>query len=812
MWLNYLKTSWRQLIKNKGYSAINIIGLAFGLAAFILISLYIFDEISYEKWNPNSDRIYRVEADINMGGNLLNLTVSADPLGFVLKKDYPQVENYARLYTNNGPKMIRKEEEYILEQSTVHVDSTWFHLFPLQVIEGDLTTALNEPNTVVVTATGAKKYFNDTDIVGKIIETKDNGRTDYKVTAVVEDVPSNTHFHYDFFFSMDNVTYGFGNFLSSNFYTYVMLRPEINYLDFNRNFEDVIMKYVFPQAKQVMQINSMEDFRKAGNQFEFFLSPITRIHLYSSRYPELEVNGNIQYVYIFSAVALFLIFIACINFMNLATARSSTRAREVGVRKVLGTERKYLLSQFFTESILMSLISMIIALVLVYAFLGLFNNLSGKDFAFSDLFTPGWLAALLLIPVLVGLLAGIYPAVYLSSFRPIAVLKSKNQGRMNKSVLRSALVVFQFATSIALIIAAGVVYKQLQYIQSKNIGFDKEQVLLVNNTDGLSQNIDGFRNKIIQLTGVSGSTYAGYLPVLPSARNNSVYFKDLDLELSKGLSLQCWYVESDYLDLFNIELSKGRNFSKEFGTDSSAIILNETAAKLLGYYEDPLNKKIYGGEGLLEGTPQEYHVIGVVKDFNFSSLRDEIGPLCLFYGKSPWVTAFKVETDNLESLVQKVKSTWDEFAPALPFNYAFLDDNFNQMYQAEVRVGKIAWIFSILAIFIACLGLFGLGTYLAEQRKKEIGIRKVLGATEEGLVRLLSQDFIKLVLIAFLVGAPIAWYAMLRWLEDFAYRTTIGLGLILGAGLLSIVIALLTVSYQALSTALANPVDSIRNE
>ncbi len=812
MWLNYLKTSWRQILKQRGYSFLNISGLATGLAAFILITLFITDEISFEKWNPNADRIYRVEADVKMSGNQLNLAVSADPMGYVLKKDYPQVENYARIFTNNSPKMIRKGDDFIHEDKVVHADSTWFDLFPLQVIAGDLTSALDEPNAVVVTRSGAEKYFNSTDIVGRILETKDNERTDYKVTAVVEDVPSNTHYHYDFFFSMDNVTYGFGDFLSNNFYTYVMLKPGIDHQEFNKNFEDVLEKYVLPQAKQLMQISSMEEFRSAGNQFDYFLTPITRIHLHSSRFPELEVNGNIQYVYIFSAVALFLLFIACINFMNLATARSATRAREVGVRKVLGTARGNLLGQFFSESILISFVSMSIALILVYLLLGLFNNLAGKDFSFTNLLTPGWLLTLFLLPLLVGLLAGLYPAVYLSSFRPITVLKSKYQGRMNKSRLRSTLVIFQFATSIALIIGAGVVYKQLHYIQSKNIGFNKDQVLIINNTDALSVNVDGFRNEISQLPGVKGSTYAGYLPVMPSGRNTSVYFKDLELDLKKGLSLQHWTVESDYLDLLDMELVTGRNFSKEFGTDSTAIILNETAVKLLGYTDDPINKKIYGGEGLLIGKPQEFHVIGVVKDFNFSSLRDEIGPLCLFYGKSPWATAFKVETSDLAALVQKIKNTWNEFSPAIPFNYSFMDDNFNQMYRAEVRVGRIAVVFSILAIFIACLGLFGLGTYLAEQRKKEIGIRKVLGATEEGLVGLLSGDFIKLVLIAFTLGAPLAWYLMHRWLEDFAFRAPIGIGLILGSGLLAVLIALLTVSYQALTTALANPVDSLRNE
>src|SRR5688572_19814713 len=401
---NYLKIAWRNLIKNKTFSIINIAGLAIGLACFIFIAMFVMDEISYDRYNAKADRIYRVNSDIRFGGTELKLAVCSDPMGATLKKDYPQVEQYARIYASSGSKLVKKGDQFINEDRVAHADSTLFEVFTLSSISGDTKKALNEPNTVVITESAAKKYFSTTDAVGKTLETKDNTSTAYKVTAVIKDIPRNSHFNFDFIFSMDNVDYGWGNFLSHNFQTYIVLKPGTDYKAFEKNFIQVIDKYILPQAKQFMQINSMEEFAKSGNKLEYSLMPLTDIHLRSDRFPELSANGNIQYVYIFSAVAIFILLIACVNFMNLATARSANRAKEVGIRKVLGTEKKSLVGQFLTESAVMVFLGLFLAIALVWGFLGYFNEMSGKSLNISTLFQPGYLVFLLALPLVVGAL------------------------------------------------------------------------------------------------------------------------------------------------------------------------------------------------------------------------------------------------------------------------------------------------------------------------------------------------------------------------------------------------------------------------
>ena len=483
---NYLKIAWRNLVRNKTFSLINIVGLAIGLACFIMIALYVADELSYDRYNEKADRIYRINSDIVFGGNKLHMAVACDPMGATLKKDYPQVEEFVRFYNSNGSKLVKKGNEFINEDRVVHADSTLFNVFTLPAIAGDTKTALNEPNTVVITESAAKKYFGTTDAVGKTIETNDNNSTLYKVTAVIRDIPRTSHFNFDFIFSMDNVNYPWGNYLSMNHQTYIVLKKGTDYKAFEKNFNQVIEKYILPQAKQFMNINSMEEFEKAGNKLEFSLMPLTDIHLYSDRTPELGVNGNIQYVYIFSVVALFVLLIACINFMNLSTARSSNRAREVGIRKVLGTEKRSLVGQFLTESIIMAFISLIFAVCLVWLFISYFNDISGKNLAMIELLKPQYLIVLLLLPFAVGALAGSYPAFYLSSFRPIAVLKGKINAGFKRSNLRNVLVVSQFSISIILIVGTIIVYRQLNYIQNKKLGFNKEQLLTINGTGALS--------------------------------------------------------------------------------------------------------------------------------------------------------------------------------------------------------------------------------------------------------------------------------------------------------------------------------------
>lgn len=811
---NFLTFAWRNLIKNKAFSLINIAGLAIGIACFILIGNYVLDELSYDRWNKNAANIYRVDANIILGGSELNLAVSSDPMGATLKQDYPQVKEYVRLYGSSGPKLIKKGSEFINEPNVVHADSTLLRIFPFEVLAGDALHPLDGPNKVIVSESGVKKYFGNIgyqEVIGKIIETDDKNPL-YTVTAIIRDVPHNNHIYKDFFFSMQNVDYNWGSFLSNNFNTYIQLESGTDPRAFEKNFPAFLNKYILPQVQQYMPMKSLDEFTAAGNKLEYFLFPITRIHLHSNRTAELGPNGNIQYIYIFSAVALFILLIACVNFMNLSTARSSNRAREVGIRKVLGTERKNLVFQFLTESVLTAGIATGLGIAGAIALLPYFNDLAAKSITIPELFTQKWLSIILMLPLVVGVLAGLYPAFYLSSFQPIAVLKGRLSGALNKSTFRSILVVFQFATSILLIIGAIVVYNQLNYIQNANIGFNKDQVLVLNGTGALGSQVDAFKNEISSLNGVVSSTYSGYLPVSFSSRNDNTFFKDATPDINRGLNMQVWTIDEEYIPLMGMEILEGRNFSKEFGTDSSAVILNEAAVKLLGFEKDVLKQDVYGSSRFVRNQFVPYRIIGVVKDFNFESLRQKVGPLCFFLGKASWSTAFKVKSANAQTLIGQIESTWKSMANGAPFSYRFLDQSFDEMYRSEQRVGKIALTFSILAIFIACLGLFGLATFIAEQRTKEIGIRKVLGAEISGIVSMLSKDFIKLVGIAALIAFPLGWFLMNRWLQDFAYRTNIAWWVFMVAGLSAILIALITVSFQAIKAALMNPVKSLRTE
>ena len=806
---NYLKVAWRNLLRNKIFSFINISGLAIGLSCFLLISLYVLDELNYDRYNEKADRIYRINSDIRFGGGDLHMPVTSDMMGQLLKKDYPQVEQYTRIYNSNGNKLVKKGDTYINEQKVAHVDSTFFDVFTLPAITGDTKTALNEPNSVVITESTAKKYFGTTDVVGKTIETNDNKSTSYKITAVIRDIPMNSHFNFDFLFSMKNINYGWGNLTSHNFHTYIVLKKGTDYKAFEKNFETYIEKYVLPFAKTFIHINSMDEFRKAGNKLEYSLIPLTRIHLYSDRSFELSAGGNVQYVYIFSAVALFILLIACINFMNLTTARSANRAREVGIRKVLGTERKNLITQFLTESTLMSILSLLIALAVAGLVLPLFNNVSNKSMHLSSLFSSLILPVLIVLPFVVGLIAGSYPAFFLSAFKPIEVLKGRLKLGTKSGGLRSILVVLQFTTSIMLIIGTIVIYKQLNYIQTKDLGYNKNQVLIINDAYALNDNVTPFKNAVLQMNGVNGATISGFLPVTSSSRNDNSYFKSPTMDAKDGMDMQAWRVDYDYIKVMGMQVMKGRNFSRDFGSDSSGVIINETAAKLLAY-DNPLGEKLYGPGP--NNQPTAYTIIGVVKNFNFESLRQNIGPLGFFLRYNPGMAAFKISTADVNNLVKQIENKWKVLAPGMPFSYRFLDDSFDEMYRTEQRVGKIAMIFSALAIFIACLGLFGLATFVAEQRSKEIGIRKVLGASVQGIVQLLSKDFVKLVIIAFVFATPIAWWAMNKWLNDFAYRVSLEWWIFVLAGLAALLIALATVSFQAIKAAITNPVKSLRTE
>jgi len=807
---NYFKIAWRNLLKNKGFTAINIIGLSLGIGCFIMIAMFVVDELSYDNYHEKADRIYRINSDILFAGVTMNMAVSADPMGETLKNEYPEVEQYVRLYASQGSKLIKKGNESIDENAVVHVDSTFFDVFTLPAIVGDTKVALNKPNTVVITERVANRYFGSVEnAMGKSIETNDNDQTLYKVMAVIENMPNNSHFKFDFFFSMDTVDYPFGRYLSHNFHTYVVLKEGTDYKEFNANFKDIIIKYVLPQASQFIKFKNIEEFETSGNKISYSLIPLTDIHLHSSRGVELNVNGNIQYVYIFSAAALFILLIACINFMNLTTARSSGRAKEVGIRKVLGTEKKSLIWQFLTESTLIAALALAIALFFVWFSLGWFNEISGKEIVITTLASPQFLIFILLLPIIVGTLAGIYPAFFLSSFQPITVLKGKLSSGHRKNTLRNFLVVFQFTASIILIVGTIVIYQQLNHIQTTQVGFNKDQVLVVSNSGIPSESRNTLKSEIEQLTEIKSTSFAGFLPVSSSSRSDTTFSTETVMTESNGFNMQYWRTDYEYVETMGMEIIEGRNFSRSFGSDSTAIVLNEAAVKLTGF-EEPIGKKIYTTNW--EGNAIGYTIIGVVKNFNYASLRDNIGALSFRLGNNNWETAYRFNTDDVDGLVNTIRQKYKSVAPGMPFNYEFLDDSFDTMYRQERRIGAVALIFAILAIIIACLGLFGLATYIAEQRTKEIGIRKVLGASISTIVKMLSIDFVKLVLLAFIIATPIAWWFMHNWLQDFAFRIHLSWWIFAVTGLISLVIALITLSFQAIKAAIANPVHSLKTE
>lgn len=807
---NYFKIAWRNLIKKKGFTAINIIGLSLGIGCFIMISMYVTDELSYDRFHEKSNRIYRINSDVIFGGTELSMAVSSDPMGETLKNDFPEVEQYVRFYASQGAKLIKKGNEYINEGAVTHADSTLFNVFTLPVIIGDTKTALTEPNTVVITETAAKRYFGSSELaMGKMLETDDNNKTLYKVTAVIKDIPKNSHFNFDFFFSMANVDYNFGNFLSHNFHTYVLLKEGTDHNVFNENFKIVIDKYLVPQAAQFMQIETIEEFEASGNKLEYSLMPLTDIHLKSSRTAEIGTNGNIQYVYIFSAIALFILLIACINFMNLTTARSSGRAKEVGIRKVLGSEKRALIWQFLTESTLISYLSIVFAIVFVWVALGWFNSVSGKEMLMESLLRTKFVIFLALLPVLVGFLAGVYPAFFLSSFKPIKVLKGKLSIGHKKNTLRNFLVVFQFTTSIILIVGTIVIYQQIHHIQSANLGFDKDRVLVVNNSGLPFSTRASLKNEIEQLAEIKSASFAGYLPVSNSSRSDTTFSTEAVMTQSNGFNMQFWNVDYEYLETIGMEIIKGRNFSRDFGADSTAIILNETAVKLTGY-KNPIGKKVYSSNSDGSSTPST--IIGVVKNFNYESLRENVGALSFTLGNNSWETAFRFNTSDVTGLISIIENKYKTAVPGMPFEYQFLDEAFDNMYRQERRVGKVALSFSLLAVIIACLGLFGLAAYIAEQRTKEIGVRKVLGASVLNIVKMLSTDFVKLVLLSFIIATPIAWWFMNMWLQDFTYRINLSWWIFAATGVIALIIALVTLSFQAVKAAVANPVDSLKTE
>lgn len=806
MFRNYLKLAVRSLWKNKSFSVLNIAGLAMGLAACLLILLYVKDELSFDRFNKNAERIYRIDTDIRFGGSDFLTATVPDPMAKTLVQEFPQVEAAVR-FRSQGNLVFHKGQEHIMENRVVYTDASLFKIFTLPVIDGNPEQLLKQPNTVVITESMADKYFGKKEVTGQFIETGDGN---LQIAGVIKDVPTNSHFNFDFFISLETLEESRRNhWLANNFNTYILLKEGASAETVQSGLSGIITRHIAPQVKTLLN-TSMEELEKKGDHIRYDLRPLTSIHLHSDRSSEMGVNGNVQYVYIFSAVALFILLIACVNFMNLSTARSSNRAREVGVRKVMGSSHRSLLLQFLTESVVISIVALLFALILAWTFLPWFNQLSGKQLHLSEQLTPGVSILLIAFAVVAGILAGSYPAFFLSSFQPIKVLKGKLAAGFRTGWIRNALVVFQFGISIFLIIGIVVIYNQLNYIRNKKTGFNREQVLVVHDTQILGSKSKLFKEEVKRSGLASHVTMTGYLPT-SMYRNSDVVFKDAAASASNSISLQIWSVDEDYVPTLGMEMLTGRNFSRELASDSSAVIINEAAARLLGY-TTPIGQTVYMPDGLMGTRNAPYTIVGVIKDFNFNSMRETVSPLLLQYKFDRGSVAVRLAAGNMNAAVDKLRSIWKQLAPEQPFQFSFMDEDFNRIYEAEQRTGKISMAFSLLAVLIACLGLFGLAAYAAEQRTKEIGIRKVLGASVTGIVQMLSKDFLKLVLIGAIIAFPFAWWAMNNWLQHFAYRSAISWWVFAGTAGITLLIAILTVSFQAIRAALSNPVDSLRNE
>jgi ABC-type antimicrobial peptide transport system permease subunit len=782
---NYLKIALRNLKRHKGYSFINIAGLAIGMACCILILLWVQDELSYDRFHENAGDIYRVIQDIKFTDHDTTWTITQGPLGPSLKADFPEIINATRI-TWRRSRLTYNDKSF--DEVLGMADGSIFEMFTFPLVKGDSTTALSDPHAIVIIEEMAEKYFGNEDPLGKTI--KADNQWEFQVTGILEKVPHNSHLQFDFlipFIFGRELNYTVDRWGNSQFRTYVQLQKGVPV----REAIQKISGYLFekPTIEKDARLN---------------LQPLTRIHLYSD-YEFDSAHGDITYVTIFSIIAFFILLIACINFMNLATARSGNRAKEVGMRKVAGAHKSDIIRQFYGESILLAFIALFVALIIVGLLLPVFNNLAAKELSMD---VSGNLLVLLGFPgitLLTGIISGSYPALFLSTFQPVKILKGSLRSGSKGSVFRKILVVFQFALTILLIICTIVIYNQLNYMRNMKLGYDKEHMIYKGMRGDVQTKFDSVRNELLQNPNILGVTASSNVPTYGYTFSNSLWHWE-GQDPDKETLMRAVFIDLDYFKTFGIEIVEGRSYSKEFSTDATeAIMVNEEAVKAMGM-ESPIGKRLSLSE-------RNFKIIGVVKNYHFRSLRQEIDPLILIYNPDQCGVLFaRLKSENIPKTIGYVENIWKKFAPGHPFNYRFLDEALDGLYRSEQRIGTILRYFSILAIFVSCLGLFGLASFMAEQRTKEIGIRKVLGASVSNIVLLLSREFTKWVLLANIIAWPAAYFAMYKWLQSYAYSTNIALWSFILSGALALVIATVAVSYQSIKAAVTNPADSLRYE
>ncbi|HXB93169.1 MAG TPA: ABC transporter permease [Puia sp.] len=816
---NYLKIAFRNLAKYKFISFINLFGLTVGLSCCLLILSYIIHETSYDRFNSKADRIYRVTRSFNDRNGIVSLHLSAvaPPFGPLLQNDFPDIEAMTRVLSN-GTTPMRYEEKIFNEQNAYFADSNFTRIFDVAVTRGNPANALADPFSVMITEEEAKKYFNGDDPMNKVIRMND--QYNFKVTGIFRPFPSNAHFHPTMLLSFstlrDSAIYGeknlMTNFGNNAFDTYLLLPAHYPVRSMEAQFPNFLDK-VMAQPRANANAGAAANL-KPHDFTKLFLQPLTDIHLRSHLDDELEENGDSKRIWIFSAIALFILLIACINYMNLSTARSALRAKEIGIRKVAGAQRQEIIMQFLSESVLMAYMALIFAGLLVWAVMPWVNAATGLELSITSLIRPQVMVPLLLTPLAVGLLSGVYPALFMSSFQPSKVLKGLFKAGGGTISFRKVLVVAQFAISIILIVSTVIVFQQLHYMQTSSLGFSKEHILTMDYNSGLDRRFTAFREQLLRNQNIKNAARSSRIPSGRLLDSQGAQTESGDSLQPVTATIKYLAVDYDFNDTYGIPLAAGRDFSRTYGTDTAGFVLNAAATSVLGLRspEEAVGKKFQYGN--VKGR-----IIGIVKDFHFESMHQKIIPLIMVLppeapGGPFNKISIKIGGNNIPGTLAQIERTWKQYLPTTPFEYTFLDERFNRLYQSEERQGSLFTSFSGIAVFIACLGLLGLSAFSISQRIKEIGVRKVLGASTGSLVRLLSVEFLKLVAIAALFAIPVAWYVMFKWLGDFAYRISI-LGqwwVFLAAAILAATVALVTISWQAIRAAMANPVKSLRSE
>jgi putative ABC transport system permease protein len=804
---NFFINAFRNMRKQSSYLILNVGGLAIGLTSFLFITLYVIHELSYDRFHKNYENIYRVKVVGMMSGGVLDQAVTCAPMATALTADYPEVMISTRV-TRLGSWLIQFGDKRFNEDGVLFADSTFFEVFDFKMLKGDPQTALVRPRSMILTEAFAKKYFGNQDPMGQqmIVEVDSNL---YTVTGVVQDIPDNSHMKFDMLASMSTYPDQANNqyWVSNNFYTYLVARTGTREDILEAKLEGMVTKYVGPQVKELMGI-SMEDFRKSGDDYAFRLEALKDIHLKGAPQYNLEPMGSLTTVYIFSVIAFLILIIAIINYINLATAKSVNRAKEVGVRKVSGANRAGLMSQFLGESLMITAFAAIVAVLLVYALMPSFNQLIGKDLS-SGIDTASGALAVITLVIIVGISAGFYPAFVLASFNPVEVLKgTMNPGSISKK-LRGMLVIFQFTVSIVIIIGSIIVYNQLNFITKKDLGFNKDNLIIIRRPDAFYKQLESFRAQLLQLPGIEKVGFARAVP--GTEYNNNAFFKDNDPE-KKTYLLNQTQVSFDFPQALGVQLVEGRFYSREYGSDSTCVLINEAAVKTLGL-KDPVGQYILQPRG-----PNKFlklKIIGIMKDFNIESIHKTITPVCftvLYPGGGDQFAAVRLSGTNATATIRTIEQKWQEYTTKQPFQYDFFSDSWEHLYTSEMKTGKIFIIFSVLAIFIACLGLLGLITYITNKRTREIGIRKTYGASISTVLSILSKEVVYLILISSLIAYPVAYYGSKYWLEGFADRVRINPLIFILATFVALVIGWLSISYQTIKAANRNPSRALRIE